>query len=108
MYSWGTASYGALGFDTGEKEDVLRPQKVDIKDYLGKPQRITQIVCGRYHSMCLTESCSVYSWGEGSFGRLGLGDASDHPLPVMVYQLSQRKPIFIAAGESHSAAITEH
>lgn len=28
-------------------------------------------------------------------------------MPKEIYTLSQRKPIFVAAGESHSAAITE-
>jgi alpha-tubulin suppressor-like RCC1 family protein len=65
-----------------------------------------QITCGRFHSMCLTDGMAVYSWGEGSFGRLGHGDDADQRTPRIIYQLSQRHPVFISAGESHSAAIT--
>ena len=57
--------------------------------------------------MCLTDSMDIYSWGEASCGRLGMGDDADLYEPKRIYQLSQRNPIFIAAGESHSAAITE-
>ena len=58
--------------------------------------------------MCLTKSYNIFSWGEGSYGRLGHGaeNEDDQPEPKEIYALSQRKPILIAAGESHSGAIS--
>ena len=58
--------------------------------------------------MCLTNESNIYSWGESAKGRLGHDDEPTDLLePKEIYRLSQRKPIFIACGESHSAAISE-
>ena len=59
--------------------------------------------------MCLTSRSNIYTWGQGAHGRLVHGDSGedDQLVPKEIYTLSQRKPIFVAAGESHSAAITE-
>lgn len=107
LYSWGSGSYGALGF--GSRDDKMRPEKLNIFDHKGNLFPITQICCGKFHSMALTDRKNIYTWGEGSHGRLGHGDycLDDQLYPKEIYTLSQRKPIFISAGESHSAAITE-
>lgn len=57
--------------------------------------------------MCITKKKKILSWGTGQGGRLGHGDEEDVLVPKEIYDLSKKKPIFIAAGESHSAAITE-
>ena len=58
--------------------------------------------------MCLTRNRDIFSWGEGSYGRLGHESSDkDMPTPKEIYTLSKRNPIAIAAGEAHSAAITE-
>ena len=68
-----------------------------------------QICCGKFHSICLTTDKNIFTWGQGSHGRLGHGEGNEEDVlvPKEIYTLSQRKPIFVAAGESHSAAITE-
>ncbi len=72
MYSWGEGSKGTLGF--GNRENVLYPEKLEILDYNGWVYKILQITCGNFHSMCLTDRSTVFSWGDSSFGRLGLGE----------------------------------
>lgn len=57
--------------------------------------------------MCLTNKSTIYSWGKCGHGRLGHEDPVDLTSPSEIYMLSQRKPIFIACGDSHSAAISE-
>ncbi len=37
---------------------------------------IEQVDCGYYHSLALSRSGRVYSWGDGQRGQLGLG--ADH------------------------------
>lgn len=120
MYSWGTAKVrdptdkdgigncGVLGFGD-EEEEVLSPRLLEIKDHLGKNELVIQIDCGKMHSICLSTDNNVFTWGEGSHGRLGHGDddTGDQSRPKELYVLSQRKPILISAGDSHCAAITE-
>ena len=65
------------------------------------------IACGKQHSLCITQKKKIYSWGTGSGGRLGHGNDDDVLVPKDISDLSKRKIIFISAGESHSAAITE-
>ena len=65
------------------------------------------MTCGKYHSLCLTKKSIVYSWGTGLGGRLGHGDEEDVLIPKMIYGLTMGKPTFIAAGECHSACVTD-
>lgn len=107
MLSWGAGNYGALGFD--DRDDVIQPRRLDILDHKGQHYKISQVCCGKFHSICLTTRRNIFTWGQGSHCRLGHGEANeeDQLAPKEIYTLSQRKPIFVAAGESHSAAITE-
>ena len=50
MFSWGEG--GALGF--GQEQLVKRPTRLNILDHKGSKFKITQICCGKFHSMCLT------------------------------------------------------
>lgn len=59
------------------------------------------------HSMCITKKKKILTWGSGQAGRLGHGDEEDILVPKEIYEFSKKKPLFIAAGESHSAAITD-
>ena len=108
MYSWGDGSYGALGFGFEKDINVDQPTKLEIKDVKDQVYGIIQICCGKLHSMCLTQTQNIFTWGEGSHGRLGHGadDEDDHLEPKEIYSLSQRRPIILSASESHSAAIT--
>jgi len=45
--------------------------------------KVVQLVCGRHHSACLTDSGAVFCWGATSFGRLGI-----HDLSVMKFDAS--------------------
>jgi alpha-tubulin suppressor-like RCC1 family protein len=106
LFSWGDGSYGALGF--GDREHKTGPARLEIYDHKGRVYKIVQAVCGKQHSMCLTDDANIYSWGKSAHGRLGHEDEpTDLLRPKEIYTLSQRKPIFIACGESHSAAISE-
>lgn len=107
LYSWGSGSYGALGFKSTANIEV--PTKLEIKDHKENVFQIIQIACGKYHSIVLTSRQSIYTWGKGLNGQLGLGEGNEQDVlePIEIYYLSQRKPIFVSAGENHSAAITE-
>lgn len=78
-----------------------------MNDPRGVRYIITQVVCGKYHSICLTRRKAIFTWGHGAKGRLGHGNQEDQLKPKEIKGLSEKKPILIAAGESHSAAITE-
>ena len=103
VFSWGCGSYGALGF--GDKRDQLTPRQLKIDEAKNLP--VVQVSCGRMHSICVTDSNRIYSWGCGQNGRLGHGSTDDELMPKEILFLSHLKVIDASAGESHSAAVTK-
>lgn len=53
-----------------------------------KPERVVAISCGFAHSVAVTESGSVFTWGCGLFGRLGHGVHCDELVPRCVDALN--------------------
>lgn len=49
---------------------------------------------------------TVYSWGRGDFGQLGLGDESDRSFPSLVQSLADKDILHVAAGDFHTAFLT--
>ncbi|XP_077210631.1 regulator of chromosome condensation (RCC1) family protein [Tasmannia lanceolata] len=84
-------------------------------------QKIIRIVTGEAHTLALTGEGSIYSWGRGTFGRLGTGKESDELFPVRIgFDLSKKvglseeicertnpKFVGIAAGAYHSLALED-
>ena len=57
--------------------------------------------------MILTDSGKVYTFGSGSHGQLGLRSSKNALIPRLVKDLAQKHVSMIAAGWSHSLALTE-
>jgi alpha-tubulin suppressor-like RCC1 family protein len=51
-------------------------------------QRVTQVSCGWRHTVALTDRGNIYSWGRGTSGQLGHGDAVDRNEPKRIELLS--------------------
>mmetsp|Transcript_6640 Transcript_6640/g.6491 ORF Transcript_6640/g.6491 Transcript_6640/m.6491 type:complete len:569 (+) Transcript_6640:716-2422(+) len=72
--------------------------------------------CGDVHTLALSEEGSLYCFGGGSFGQLGLGniknlpvdvdDCPFMPIPKQIETLKKTKISYIACGDSHSMAVT--
>lgn len=68
--------------------------------------RVTAVACGIEHCLLLTDAGTVYSWGTGTRGQLGLGTFENEDKPCEVEVLSGLHVTFVAAGGWHSAAVT--
>lgn len=55
----------------------------------------------------MSKKSKIYSWGTGQGGRLGHDNEEDYLAPKEISDMAKRKSVFISAGESHSAAISE-
>ncbi|KAK9101089.1 hypothetical protein Scep_024519 [Stephania cephalantha] len=73
-------------------------------------QKVISLAAGEAHTLALTGDGRVFSWGRGTFGRLGTGSEEDKILPELVnFDSSKRteNPRFVqvAAGAYHSLAL---
>jgi alpha-tubulin suppressor-like RCC1 family protein len=76
---------------------------------------IKKACCGGRHTMALSDTSRVYSWGYGRTGALGLGHLATHEaqrvdmkVPTTVSLLEEVRPYEIAAGGLHSAALCQN
>ncbi|CAB4065002.1 Zinc finger SWIM domain-containing protein 6,Zinc finger SWIM domain-containing protein 5,Zinc finger SWIM domain-containing protein 4,Probable E3 ubiquitin-protein ligase HERC4 [Lepeophtheirus salmonis] len=65
------------------------------------------IAAGAEHSMIVTISGTVYSWGKNSYGQLGLGDVNNSYFPRQIRLLRSLIIKFISCGNDHSVVLTE-
>ena len=99
----GYNQYYQLGL--GNANAILKPTM--NLNFLSKD--IKQIVFGYYHSLALVNDGSIYATGFNGQGQLGDGTTTQRNNPVLIAQsrFDNEKVIKVAAGERHSAAITE-
>jgi alpha-tubulin suppressor-like RCC1 family protein len=105
VFSFGLGAHGRLGH--GDEQSVSTPKRIESDALLG--YRIVQVAAGASHSLLLTESGDVFSFGHGGAGRLGHGDTQDQWIPKLIDPNSfrGRKIKQIAAGGDHSLAVSE-
>ncbi|WP_019901180.1 Ig-like domain repeat protein [Salinispora arenicola] len=100
VLAWGDNSHGQLGDGTGA--DSLTPVGVSL------PAGVTAsaVAAGRDHSVALTSAGTVLAWGGNSFGQLGDGTVADRSTPVAVALPPSTTVTAVAAGATHSVALT--
>ena len=110
-YSWGYATDGRLGINC----DLLcKENQCDISAFISSPTLVTfpysreklrSISCGALHTLAISCTNQIYSWGSGSGGRLGHGDFEDRMTPTPINSLAGIHCSDISAGTWHSACI---
>ena len=109
MYTWGHVNYTGHGTET----DVVEPKLLDRFD--GKLMHSASIGPGGYHTIALSISGDVYTWGHNRVGQLGFENevstdktkegAFFYPHPRYVLALSSRPVRQVAAGWGHSMVL---
>lgn len=100
LYGWGWGRYGNLGL--GDRNDRLIPQKVlDVNG-----QRMVLVACGWRHTITVSSSGSIYTYGWSKYGQLGHGDFEDHLIPHQVEALKDSCMSQISGGWRHTMALT--
>ena len=110
LYSWGVGVNYQLGH--GSRDDVLGPKLVE--DLVGIEEGITSFDASKYHSVAVTNTGSVFSWGHGRGGRLGIDDANIfngdvaalRPVRVHFGVTTHVKVIQVATGKHHTLCVT--
>ncbi|USK85686.1 hypothetical protein [Peribacillus asahii] len=112
VWSWGFNDASQLGIvKTSAYQN--KPAKVLGEDGKGYLNQIKQADGGYRHTLAVANDGSLYTWGENTYGKLGIGtetsiydvwsDGADSAVPVKV---SLTKVIQAEAGSEHTVAIT--
>ncbi|CAJ1407926.1 unnamed protein product [Effrenium voratum] len=124
LYCWGANSCGQLGIMNPDDPRIRKDP--DGIPHLPTPagvealadQRIIDIACGEAHSLAVSATGNLYSWGACSCGQLGLGSCDGMPVdsdgypyqptPTLVTAGFRGKAVLrVACGGVHNLAITE-
>ncbi|RWS18306.1 hypothetical protein B4U80_02319, partial [Leptotrombidium deliense] len=103
LYTFGKGRYGRLGH--GDSEDQLRPKIVEA--LLG--HFVVHAACGSgdAQTLCITEDDdSVWSWGDGDYGKLGRGGSDGCKLPLKIDSLTNLGVMQVECGSQFSVALT--
>jgi alpha-tubulin suppressor-like RCC1 family protein len=100
VLAWGFNNAGQLG--NGTTTDSSTPVQISL------PPSITlaSVAGGVFHSLAVTSTGKVLAWGLNSSGQLGNGTTTNSSTPVSVSLPSGTTVTAIAAGFSHSLALT--
>ncbi|XP_028441208.1 probable E3 ubiquitin-protein ligase HERC3 isoform X1 [Perca flavescens] len=100
VFTFGSGQYGQLGHNSFR--DELRPRLV--AELWGA--KVNKTACGRHHTLVMTDSKRVYSFGCGTKGQLGHGEESHPSVPLPVQLPQDTTPILrnIYAGGNCSFA----
>ncbi|CAK4401331.1 unnamed protein product [Aphanomyces euteiches] len=102
LYSFGKNDHGQLGIDApGVKMTPVR-----VEGEL-ESEIIVQLACGYYHSVALTQSGKVYTFGRNDYGQLGLGHKQTMATPTLVTHLNAFTIVDVACGCYHTLALSD-
>ncbi|XP_013767854.1 E3 ISG15--protein ligase HERC5-like [Pundamilia nyererei] len=99
VFTFGSGQYGQLGHNSLQNEQ--RPRLV--AELWGA--KVTKVACGSYHTLVLTGSKKVYSFGCNEQGQLGRGEETQASVPLPV-QLPHDISNIYAGGNTSFATCT--
>ncbi|KAF8772726.1 hypothetical protein HU200_005445 [Digitaria exilis] len=100
LYGWGWGRYGNLGL--GDRNDRLLPEKVSSVE----GERMVLVACGWRHTITVSNSGNLYTYGWSKYGQLGHGDFEDHLVPHKLDALKDSTISQISGGWRHTMALT--
>ncbi|KAH7671086.1 Regulator of chromosome condensation 1/beta-lactamase-inhibitor protein II [Dioscorea alata] len=100
LYGWGWGQYGNLGL--GDRNDRLIPEKVSS---VGE-RKMVLVACGWRHTITVSSSGGLYTYGWSKYGQLGHGDFEDHLVPHQVEALQSSHVSQISGGWRHTMGLT--
>ncbi|KAG2459625.1 RCC1L protein, partial [Polypterus senegalus] len=117
VWGMGLNKDSQLGFQSSQRdrsqsyEYVLEPSPVPLP--LEKPQKskVTQVACGRAHSLVLTDAEGVFSLGNNAYGQCGRKIVEDEVYSgshvIHKVQGFDSRVVQVACGQDHSLFLTE-
>ena len=98
LWAWGSNGSGRLGDGTTSQ----RNSPVQVTSLSG----IVAIAAGYKHSLAVKSDGTVWAWGSNTNGQLGDGTTTARSAPVQIPTLAGVGIVSLAAGDSHSLAVS--
>nr|XP_020464194.1 regulator of chromosome condensation [Monopterus albus] len=96
----GLNDVGQLGLG----EEIAQRKKPAL---LSLPEKIVQVIAGGMHTVCLSDTGHVYTFGCNDEGALGRDTTEEGSEMVPGQVTVEEKVVQVSAGDSHTAALTE-
>ncbi|KAL5252247.1 hypothetical protein ACHWQZ_G015137 [Mnemiopsis leidyi] len=100
VYTWGDGDYGKLGHGNTSTQ---KTPKLLLGPLSGKV--VVNVSAGYRHSACVCEDGTLWTWGEGDYGRLGHGDTLSRDSPKCVIDINNVGQV--SCGSSHTLAVSK-
>jgi alpha-tubulin suppressor-like RCC1 family protein len=108
LWTWGCAFHGCLGHNDETERSV--PEM--LARQLFSDSSVVLVSAGAAHSVAVTLDGALWAWGNGEFGRLGVGDVSNRLIPTRVGVddafggFGGSGVLLAACGDKHTLAVT--
>eukprot|EP00943_MAST-04B_sp_MAST-4B-sp1_P008495 g8495.t1 len=107
LYTWGEGKYGQLGL--GDTRDRYVPSLIRvIREESNSDERFAGVSCGGRHSIAVSRSGAIYTWGWNAHGQLGLGHKENVETPSQVISLEKERISQVAAGWRHTVVLSRN